>query len=101
MNCYIYYRVATTEHAAFLAEIQQLSVKLLAAGLSQPQLLRKMNDPANAAPSQLPTWMEIYTDVEEDFLPTLAALITSSEMPILFHSARHVERFEVTHINSA
>jgi hypothetical protein len=98
MNCYIYYRVASTEQAAFFVEIQRLSAKLQTVNLPQPQLLRKINDPANTAPSQLQTWMEIYTDVQEDFLPTLAGLITVSELPILLNSERHVECFEVTQI---
>lgn len=98
MNCYIYYRVTSTEQAAFLVEVRRLSSKLQSANLPRPQLLRKINDPANTAPSQLQTWMEIYTDVQEDFLPTLAGLITVSELPILFGSERHVECFEDTQI---
>lgn len=100
MNCYIYYRVEVIKRAKLLAEIQQLSEKLLDVGLPQPTLFCKKRSANNTVSDLHQTWMEIYSNVDDEFLSTLANLIVTSNLPVLSACERHVECFEAISLNS-
>lgn len=101
MHCYIYYRIDVKQEAQLRQELQALSQRLDAGGWAPPKVLRKLNGSNTeiasfAAPSsgQPQTWMEIYHDVDKDFLQHLQKLITPQALPLLSACQRHIEQFE-------
>ena len=86
MNLYIYYDVAAADAALIAGMVRTMQTTL---GLPPPdvQLLRRADTAGDRQ-----TWMEIYTNVSDDFEARLAATVDARGLANRT-GARHIERF--------
>ena len=88
MDLYIYYRVSTAN-----AGILQKRLALMQAKLSEQWTVQADSKRRPELQDNLQTWMEIYRNVPDGFLPALQAAVTQAGISDLIDGERHVETF--------
>ena len=89
MDLFIYYRVPVSDAQALLQRVQTMQSRLLAEWQVQASLKRRADEAAGGHQ----TWMEIYLQVPDGFLPALDAAVHQAGLMDLIDGARHVETF--------
>ncbi|VVD70229.1 hypothetical protein PAQ31011_00562 [Pandoraea aquatica] len=93
MDCYVYYRVSTTQTDAAREAVARLFAltagRFGVCGRIQWRADVSANDVAKGGT----TWMERYDDVDADFVEALPQLVVESGLASLLAGERHVECF--------
>lgn len=88
MDLYIYYRVSTANAGALQTQLAHMQATLAAQWQVQTDIKRRPELQNNQH-----TWMEIYRNVPDEFLPALQTAVTQAGISGLIDGARHIESF--------
>ncbi len=88
MDLYIYYRVRADHAASLQKQLQAMQSELAAQWQVETGIKRRPE-----LQDQLQTWMEIYRQVPEGFLPALHKAVTLAGIEALIDGPRHLETF--------
>jgi len=88
MDLYIYYRVSTDNAASLQQQLRAMQSALSTQWHVEADIKRRPE-----LQDQLQTWMEIYRQVPEGFLPALHRAVTLAGIEALIDGPRHLETF--------
>ncbi|MBX9901901.1 MAG: DUF4936 family protein [Burkholderiaceae bacterium] len=89
MDCYIYYKSLVSNSAQICVEIGKIDALLRQQLLPTPKLQQ-----FKEAKKQEITWMEIYANIDNDFIGQLNNVVNQTSLLNIITSDRHVELFE-------
>lgn len=88
MDLYIYYRVSAANAAPLQQQLRAMQSALITQWQVESDVKRRPE-----LQDQLQTWMEIYRQVPEGFLPALHRAVTLAGIEALIDGPRHLETF--------
>jgi hypothetical protein len=88
MDLYIYYRVSDSNAVSLQKILLKMQVELAEQWQVQTDIKRRPE-----LQDQRQTWMEIYRNVPDGFLPALQAAVANAGISSLIEGERHVESF--------
>lgn len=91
MDIYIYYRVEAVEAERLQAQVAAMQLQLSEQWSVQTSLKCRGEQDQGAGTTQ--TWMEIYQDVPQGFLPALQSAVEGADILQSISGERHVETF--------
>ena len=91
MDIYIYYRVEAVEAERLQAQVAAMQRQLSEQWSIQSALKCRAEQEQDAGAVQ--TWMEIYQDVPQEFLPALQSAVERTDILQSISGERHVETF--------
>lgn len=93
MDCYVYYRVSTTQTAAARDAVARLFALTAGRFGVSGRIQWRADVSANDIAKGGTTWMERYDDVDAAFVEALPELVIESGLASLLEGERHVECF--------